>query len=92
MTGTAGEGLGAHPFAEIARARGQDPLDAFLDGAPIEIVERTIDDWTIRYGAYAVEGLLVWGATARILGQLGALLATQSNLKTGGNPADMTGV
>ena len=74
--------------ARIIEAR----LDAFLDGAPIEIVERTIDDWTIRYGAYAVEGLLVWGATARILGQLGAILATQSNLETGGNPADVTGV
>jgi hypothetical protein len=65
---------------------------AFLDGAPIEIVERTIDDWTIRYGAYAVEGLSVWGATARILGQLGALLAIDGNFEMGGNPADMTGV
>ena len=34
----------------------------------------------------------VWGATARILGQLGALLATQDDLETGGNPADVTGV
>jgi 8-oxo-dGTP pyrophosphatase MutT (NUDIX family) len=76
---------------EVARII-EAPLDAFLRGAPIEIVERTIDDWTIRYGAYAVEGLLVWGATARILGQLGALLATQGDLETGGNPADVTGV
>jgi 8-oxo-dGTP pyrophosphatase MutT (NUDIX family) len=76
---------------EVARIF-EVPLDAFLRGAPIEIVERTIDDWTIRYGAYAVEGLLVWGATARILGQLGALLATQGDLETGGNPADVTGV
>ena len=76
---------------EVARII-EAPLDAFLGGAPIEIVERTIDDWTIRYGAYAVEGLLVWGATARILGQLGALLAAQSNLETDGNPADITSV
>ena len=29
----------------------------------------------IRYGAYRVDDLLVWGATARILSQLGAVLA-----------------
>ena len=76
---------------EVARII-EAPLDAFLGGAPIEIVERTIDDWTIRYGAYAVDGLLVWGATARILGQLGALLATDDNLETGAKPTDVTGV
>ena len=43
--------------------------------APIEIVERTIRDWPLRYGAYRVDGLSVWGATARILSQLGAVLA-----------------
>jgi 8-oxo-dGTP pyrophosphatase MutT (NUDIX family) len=47
----------------------------FLPGAPIEIVERTIRDWPLRYGAYEVDGLSVWGATARILSQLGAVLA-----------------
>jgi len=87
----AAEEIGLRPTDEVARII-EAPLDAFLGGAPIEIVERTIDEWTIRYGAYAVEGLLVWGATARILGQLGALLAAQSNLETGGNPADITGV
>lgn len=50
------------------------PLEAFLPGAPIEIVETMIRDFPIRYGAYPVGGHLVWGATARILGQLGALL------------------
>ncbi|HEY0442946.1 MAG TPA: CoA pyrophosphatase [Candidatus Limnocylindrales bacterium] len=50
------------------------PVAAFLPGAPIEIVERTVRDWPLRFGAYRVDGLLVWGATARILGQLGALL------------------
>ena len=34
-----------------------------------------IGDWPLRYGAYAVDGLSVWGATARILSQLGAVLA-----------------
>jgi 8-oxo-dGTP pyrophosphatase MutT (NUDIX family) len=48
---------------------------SFLPEAPIEIVERQIGDWPLRYGGYRIEGLHVWGATARILGQLGALLA-----------------
>ena len=76
---------------EVARII-EAPAAAFLGGAQIEIVERTIDEWTIRYGAYAVDGLLVWGATARILGQLGALLATDDNLETGAKPTDATGV
>ncbi|MDP9481662.1 MAG: CoA pyrophosphatase [Chloroflexota bacterium] len=55
------------------------PVSSFLPDAPIRIVERTIRDWPLRYGAYPVAAddgteLLVWGATARILGQLGALL------------------
>ena len=32
-------------------------------------------DWVLRYGIYPVGGTEVWGATAKILGQLGALLA-----------------
>lgn len=56
--------------ASIVRA----PLAAFLPGAPIQVVETTIRDFPIRYGAYPVGAHLVWGATARILGQLGALL------------------
>jgi 8-oxo-dGTP pyrophosphatase MutT (NUDIX family) len=49
-------------------------VDAFLPGASIEMVERTIGDWPLRYGGYRIDGLHVWGATARILGQLGAVL------------------
>jgi 8-oxo-dGTP pyrophosphatase MutT (NUDIX family) len=49
-------------------------LDAFLPGAPIELVETKVMDFEIRYGAYPVAGFHVWGATARILGQLGAIL------------------
>jgi 8-oxo-dGTP pyrophosphatase MutT (NUDIX family) len=49
-------------------------LDAFVPGAPIELVETTVMDFEIRYGAYPVAGFHVWGATARILGQLGAIL------------------
>ena len=51
------------------------PVEAFLPGAPIEIEERAARGRVIRFGAYPVEGVRIWGATARILGQLGALLA-----------------
>jgi 8-oxo-dGTP pyrophosphatase MutT (NUDIX family) len=65
--------LRANP-AEVARIL-TPPVDAFLPDAPIEILERVIRDWPIRYGGFRIEGLHVWGATARILGQLGAILA-----------------
>jgi hypothetical protein len=45
-----------------------------LPGAPLATVERTIRGWPIRYGHYEVDGLSVWGATARILSQLGAVI------------------
>jgi 8-oxo-dGTP pyrophosphatase MutT (NUDIX family) len=64
--------LTANP-TEVARIL-QPPLASFLPEAPIEVVERVIRDWPIRYGGYRIEGLHVWGATARILGQLGAVL------------------
>ena len=60
--------------AEVARII-EAPLAAFLPDSPIEIVERTVRDWPLRYGGYRIEGLHVWGATARILGQLGAVVA-----------------
>jgi 8-oxo-dGTP pyrophosphatase MutT (NUDIX family) len=50
------------------------PLAAFLAGAPIELVETEISGFRLRFGAYATGGVRVWGATARILGQLGAIL------------------
>jgi 8-oxo-dGTP pyrophosphatase MutT (NUDIX family) len=59
--------------AEVARIL-EPPVASFLPAAPIEVVERTIGDWPLRYGGYRIEGLHVWGATARILGQLGAML------------------
>ena len=55
-------------------------LAAFLPGAPIQTIERVVREWRIRYGAYALDemgdGPAVWGATARFLGQLGVLLAS----------------
>ena len=62
--------------AEVARIL-TPPIDAFLPHAEIEIVERTIGGWPLRYGGYRIDGLHVWGATARILGQLGALLGPE---------------
>ena len=51
------------------------PVARFLPDAEVEIVERTVRDWPLRYGAYAIDGLSVWGATARVLSQLGRILA-----------------
>ena len=63
---------------EVARVI-EAPVAAFLPDAPIRTMERDVREWRIRYGAYVVEEIAddgpgVWGATARILGQLGALL------------------
>jgi 8-oxo-dGTP pyrophosphatase MutT (NUDIX family) len=64
-----------HPApAEVAQII-EAPITAFLPDATIEIVERTVGDWPLRYGTYLVDGRSVWGATARILSQLGAILA-----------------
>ena len=64
--------LRARP-GEVARIL-TPAVSAFLPEAPVEIVERTIRDWPLRYGGYRIDGLHVGGATARILGQLGAIL------------------
>lgn len=59
--------------AEVARIL-TPPVASFLPDAELEMVERTIGDWPLRYGGFRIEGLHVWGATGRILGQLGAIL------------------
>lgn len=61
---------------EVARII-EAPVEAFLPDAPVELEERAIRERLIRYGLYPVEGERVWGATARMLGQLGALLAAE---------------
>lgn len=62
---------------EVARVI-DAPVAAFLPDAPITQMERDVREWRIRYGAYTLaelgDGPGVWGATARILGQLGAIL------------------
>jgi len=58
---------------EVARIV-EPPVARFLPGASIELVERTIRGTAVRYGAYAFQGLSIWGATARVLSQLGQVL------------------
>jgi 8-oxo-dGTP pyrophosphatase MutT (NUDIX family) len=65
--------LAPSPF-EVARIV-EPRIARFLPDAPVTIVERTIREWPLRYGSYDLDGLSVWGATARILSQLGAVLA-----------------
>jgi 8-oxo-dGTP pyrophosphatase MutT (NUDIX family) len=50
------------------------PLESFLPGAPIEVVEAERGGRWLRYGGYRIGSYHVWGATARVLGQLGAIL------------------
>ena len=64
--------LSASPF-EVARIV-EPPVARFLPGADVTMVERTIRDRPLRYGSYDLDGLSVWGTTARILSQLGAVL------------------
>jgi hypothetical protein len=52
----------------------EPPLARFLPDAPVAMVERSIRGWQVRYGHYEVDGLSVWGATARVLSQLGAVI------------------
>jgi 8-oxo-dGTP pyrophosphatase MutT (NUDIX family) len=52
----------------------ETPVAAFLpDVAPV-IIDPDPRGRPLRYGAYLVQGRIVWGATAAILGQLGAVL------------------
>jgi hypothetical protein len=60
----------AHEVAAILRV----PVRHFLPSAPIEVIEAERDGWRLRYGAFPVGEHRIWGATGRILGQLGAVL------------------
>ena len=59
---------------EVARIL-QPPVRTFLPDAPVDVVERTVRDWPLRFGSYTVDGLTVWGATASILSQFGRVVA-----------------
>jgi 8-oxo-dGTP pyrophosphatase MutT (NUDIX family) len=60
--------------AEVVRIV-EPRLAMFLPDAPVAMVERTVRGWPLRFGQYEVDGLAVWGATARVLSQLGTVLA-----------------
>jgi 8-oxo-dGTP pyrophosphatase MutT (NUDIX family) len=53
----------------------EPPVAAFLPDGELRMVERDIRGWGLRYAAYPIEHLNVWGMTARVLGGLGAWLA-----------------
>lgn len=78
--------LAANP-AEVARIL-TPPVTTFLPEANLEIVERTLNGWPLRYGGYRIEGLHVWGATGRILGQLGAILGLDPSAENSGHEGD----
>jgi 8-oxo-dGTP pyrophosphatase MutT (NUDIX family) len=59
--------------AEVARII-EAPVRSFLPGTGLLLVERELRGWHIRYAAYDVDGLAVWGMTARVLGGLGVHL------------------
>lgn len=58
---------------EVARIL-EPRVEQFLPDAPLVFVERTVRGWPLRFGTYEVEGATVWGATAHMLSQLGAVL------------------
>jgi len=53
------------------------PVDLFLPDAPVTTVEEERDGYRIRYGGYPFDGRHIWGATARALAQLGAILGVE---------------
>jgi 8-oxo-dGTP pyrophosphatase MutT (NUDIX family) len=63
------------PHAREVAAILEVPFDQFVPPAPIAVQELERDGRRLRYGAYLVGGHAVWGATALVLGQLGALVA-----------------
>ncbi|MCY7418500.1 MAG: CoA pyrophosphatase [Chloroflexi bacterium] len=56
------------------------PVDLFLPGARVTTVDQERDGYRIRYGGYPFEGRHIWGATARALAQLGAILGADPSL------------
>jgi 8-oxo-dGTP pyrophosphatase MutT (NUDIX family) len=57
----------------------EPPLDIFLAGAPITMDQLERDGVVVRYGGFPWEGRHVWGATARVLAQLGAVLSRSTD-------------
>ena len=55
---------------EVARIV-EAPIRLFLPEAQLLEVDREVRGWRLRYTAYPVDGLVVWGMTARVLGRWG---------------------
>lgn len=72
------------PQADEVAAILDAPVRAFLPDAPLVHVERELRGFRVRYAAYPVEGLVVWGMTARVLGGLGAWLGAEPGARAGG--------
>jgi 8-oxo-dGTP pyrophosphatase MutT (NUDIX family) len=62
------------PQASEVAAILEPPVAAFLPDGPLVRVRREIRGWDLEYSAYPIDGLNVWGMTARVLGGLGAWL------------------
>ena len=62
------------PAPDEVEAIVRAPLAAFLAGRPDRAGGHRGERLPAPFGAYPTNGLRVWGATARILGQLGAIL------------------
>jgi 8-oxo-dGTP pyrophosphatase MutT (NUDIX family) len=57
----------------------EPPVDIFLPGSVITMGQLERDGVVVRYGGYPWDGRHVWGATARVLAQLGAVLAGRTD-------------
>jgi 8-oxo-dGTP pyrophosphatase MutT (NUDIX family) len=53
----------------------EPPVDIFLPGSDITMAQLERDGVIVRYGGYPWDGRHIWGATARVLAQLGAVLS-----------------
>ena len=63
------------PDPREVRAVFDAPVDRFLPSAAVDEFQQEIaPGLRIRYAAFEFEGHHIWGATARVLGQLGAIL------------------
>jgi 8-oxo-dGTP pyrophosphatase MutT (NUDIX family) len=72
------------PQASEVAAILEAPVHAFLPDGELLMVEREIRGWQLRYAAYPIDGLAVWGMTARVLGGLGAWLGREQGWSPSG--------
>jgi 8-oxo-dGTP pyrophosphatase MutT (NUDIX family) len=66
-----------HPQPSEVAAILEAPVAAFLPDAPLVRVRRRIREFDLEYSAYPIDGLNVWGMTARVLGGIGTWLGRE---------------